>query len=82
MSQRGVRTWQIADALTFGKRYNRAGAEWRVVRRKDLPPVVRDGKKAAKLDGLVVCIVDGEIATVYYREDPSHYIRCKAKRGR
>lgn len=79
MSQRGVRHWQLPYALDLGKQYNRAGAEWRVVRRKDIPPKDRGTCWAEKTVGLVVCIERGVISTVYYTDNPSHYIRCKPK---
>jgi len=79
MSQRSIHPWQIVYALDLGKQYNRAGAEWRLVRRKDIPPEERGTRQAEKTVGLVVCIERGVIETVYYRDKPSHYIRCKPK---
>ncbi len=79
MCQRNIRCWQIDYAQSFGKRYNRAGAEWLVIRRKDIPPQDRRECWAEKTVGLVVCIEHGVVSTAYYRDDPSHYIRCKPK---
>ena len=81
MDQRGIRDWQLSVALTYGKKYNRAGAEWRVVRRKDLPKDVLRERWADKSVGLVMCIEKGVVSTVYYRDDPSHHIRSKSKRS-
>lgn len=81
MDQRGVRSAQLSIALEYGKVYNRAGAEWRIVRRKDLPKDILRENSVEKSVGLVVCIEGGEIATVYFRDDPGHYIRCKSKKN-
>ena len=80
MRQRCIRDWQVDYALRYGKRYNRAGAEWRVIRRKDLRPADRETMWAEKLDGLVVCIEHGMVSTVYFTDRPSLHVRRKSKR--
>lgn len=79
MRKRHISHWQIMYARQHGKRYNRAGAEWWVLRKKDIPLRDRGNECVMKSNGLVVCIENGEVTTVYFRSRPSKYIRCKHK---
>jgi hypothetical protein len=79
MDQRAVRNALIAYAMLHGKVYDRAGARWYVVRWKDMPAADRKDSDLARAAGLVVCEIDGVVATVYKRERPGIYIRKKPK---
>lgn len=79
MRKRHISLWQVQYARLHGKRYNRAGAEWWVIRRKDIPIMDRNPENLSKLDGLVVCLENGVVATVYRRRRPSLYVRSKPK---
>jgi hypothetical protein len=81
MGQRGIRADQIDYVMRFGKVYDRAGATWYVLRRKDVPTDDLAIAHVQKSIGIIVCVVDSRIATAYHRDRPSHYIRCKAKRS-
>lgn len=82
MNQRAVSSDQIAYTMLNGKVYDRAGARWYVLRWKDVPETDRKIRLQDKAVGLVVCVVDDEVATVYKRERPSLYIRKKPKFSR
>ena len=82
MGQRAVRLDQLDYVITFGKVYDRAGATWFVLRRKDIPPDDLVYDWIAKMVGVVVCTEDGSVSTVYHREDPSHHVRQKVKYDR
>jgi hypothetical protein len=80
MAQRSVSKAQIDYVLGHGKEYNRAGATWFVLRWKDLPKADRAVGLYEKAVGLVVCMADDSVLTVYKRERPSIHVRKKEKR--
>lgn len=80
MDQRCIRADRLAYVVEHGKVYNRAGATWYVLRRKDIPVADRGNDSIRKLDGIVVCVHDDRVATVYHNDRPSIHIRKKSKR--
>jgi len=80
MDQRCIRDDRLAYVVAYGKVYNRAGATWYVLRRKDIPVADRVDDSIRKLDGIVVCPHGDRVATVYHNDRPSIHIRKKSKR--
>lgn len=79
MGQRCIREDRLAYVIEHGKVYNRAGATWYVMRLKDIPEAERSIDSIRKLDGIVVCVQDDEVKTVYHNDRPSTHIRKKSK---
>ncbi len=82
MAQRSVQATQIDYVLLYGKVYDRNGAHWLVLRRKDVPVEDQGNPLIDKVIGLVICMEVGEVSTVYKRDRPSLYIRKKPKHDR
>lgn len=82
MDQRAVSPQQVAYAVSLGKIYDRAGARWYTLRRKDIPASIRKDRVLERAVGLIVCTVGCEVETVYKRDRPSIYIRKKSKYDR
>lgn len=81
MKQRSVSDDELAYVVEYGKVYDRAGARWYVMRRKDIPEVDRSNRRIDRTDGVVVCVEDDVVSTVYRNERPSIHIRKKTKYG-
>ena len=79
MQQRCIREARLDYVLTYGKVYDRAGATWYVLRRKDIPREDRSNDQILKMVGVVVCMESGVVTTVYHNERPGHHIRQKPK---
>ena len=71
----------LVYAISFGKKYNRAGATWFTLRLKDVPREDRSSDRILKMVGVVVCMECGVVSTVYHNERPSHHVRQKSKRN-
>ena len=79
MGQRCIRENRLAYVVKHGKVYNRAGATWYVMRRKDIPEADRANDSIRKIDGIVVCVQGDMVMTVYHNDRPSTHIRKKSK---
>lgn len=79
MDQRCIREDRLAYVVEHGKVYNRAGATWYVMRLKDIPAADRANDSIRKIDGIVVCVQDDMVMTVYHNDRPSTHIRKKSK---
>lgn len=79
MCQRSVKLEHLAYAYANGKRLNRAGAEWIVMRKKDVPSADIHDPVAQRSVGLVICILGGEVATVYRTQHPEGVVRRKPR---
>lgn len=79
MDQRCIREPRLAYVVAHGKVYNRAGATWYVLRRKDIPAADRSIDSIRKIDGIVVCVEEDTVTTVYHNKRPSTHIRKKCK---
>ena len=82
MGQRCIRSERLGYVLAWGKVYDRAGATWYVLRRKDIPLEDRTNDQILKMVGVVVCVEADEVTTVYHRARPGLHIRKKPKHDR
>lgn len=79
MAQRNIDIGDVALVLTFGRGFHRAGAEFQVLLRRDIPPGLE--KTLEPLVGTVVVIEDGLVLTVYTNSNAPRTIKRKPKRS-
>lgn len=79
MAERNFTAEQIAYVLRHGKRINRAGGTWYVLRRRDIPPGDMRDNQVARMVGVIVLVLPQGVHTAYRNRAPLRHIGRKAK---
>ena len=80
MTRRRIRREDIDLAVRLGREHYAAGAVFYVLRKRDIPPDLRDSAEVRRAEGTTVVFEGDEISTVYRNRDVRHLAR-KPKRS-